>query len=115
MFDRFASFEPRSSAHQKTCQGARVFLAALALSLCIPSAQGQGAKRAETEAELKSVREEIARIREQVGRDEVERDRLARELRTAEISVAEARKELDQLRKERQQRSARRAELAAER
>jgi septal ring factor EnvC (AmiA/AmiB activator) len=114
MSDRFDSFDPPRLVHRNAPRGGAVLLAALVFALCMPMADGQNAKRAQTEAELQSVREEIARIREQVSRDAVERDRLAQELRAAEISVSEARKELEQLRRERAERTGRRAELAAE-
>lgn len=71
-------------------------------------------KRAQTEAELKAVRSEIERIREQVNRDQVDTDRLSKELKTAEVSVGQARQELEKLRRERSERTAKRTALAAE-
>jgi len=68
-----------------------------------------------TEAELAAVQAEIERVRAQVSRDQVERDRLSRELRAAEMSVGAARASLERLRAERAAHSARRAQLAADR
>ncbi|MGH8286709.1 MAG: murein hydrolase activator EnvC family protein [Steroidobacteraceae bacterium] len=84
------------------------FAAAAALAL------GQSPDPKAAEAELAAVQAEIERIREQVGRDQIERDRLTRELRTAEVSVGAARAGLERLRQERAERTARRAELAEE-
>jgi septal ring factor EnvC (AmiA/AmiB activator) len=67
-----------------------------------------------TEAELQAVKSEIERITREVSAQQVERDRLTQELRSAEISVGKAREGLDDLRRERAQRAARRAALAAE-
>jgi septal ring factor EnvC (AmiA/AmiB activator) len=83
--------------------------------LCAALAAAQSEKRAETEAELKAVRSEIARIKEQVEKDQMESDRLAKELRTAEVSVSSAREQLDEIRRERAERNARRKALAEER
>jgi len=74
----------------------------------------QSEKREATEAELKAVQSEIAKIKEQVDQDQVETDRLARELREAEVSVGESRQQLERIRKERLERTTRRAELAQE-
>lgn len=84
------------------------FAAAAALAL------GQSPDPKAAEAELAAVQAEIERIREQVGRDQIEQDRLTRELRTAEVSVGAARAGLERLRQERAERTARRAELAEE-
>jgi len=66
------------------------------------------------ESELQSVKSEIDRITRQVSEEQVERDRLTKELRSAEISVGKARESLDSVRHERAERAARRAALAAE-
>lgn len=89
-------------------------LAALLTAVATPAAVGQKADRAETEAQLARIRAEIDRIRDQVGRDAAERDRLTRELRAAEKSVAAARAGLDDLRKERAERRARKTEIEAQ-
>jgi murein hydrolase activator len=88
--------------------GAAILLAALAL----PAAQPD---RKRTEANLRAVTERIERVQRQVQQDAVEKDRLNRDLREAERSVARAQGELSRLRTERAQRTAARRELVAER
>jgi len=87
------------------------------LAVALPAAaatEDQSGKRAMTEAQLKSVQAEIARIRAKVSRDQIETDKMMRELRSADLAVGTARESLDDLRRERAQRSDRRAELAAQ-
>ncbi len=67
------------------------------------------------EAELQAVKSEIERITRQVSAEQVERDRLTHELRTSELSVGKLRDALSEVRRERAERAARRAVLAAER
>jgi septal ring factor EnvC (AmiA/AmiB activator) len=67
-----------------------------------------------TEAELQAIKAEIERVAGQVSHDQLERDRLARELRTAEMSASGVREILDRVRRERTERAERRASLAAE-
>lgn len=93
----------------------------LALLLAVPGGGREGvaagqpqADARKTEAELQAVKSEIERITRQVGEDQVQRDRMARELRSAEVSVARAREGLDSLRRSRAERAARRAALAAD-
>jgi murein hydrolase activator len=71
-------------------------------------------KRTATEAQLKAVQAEIARIQAKASRDHVETDRLSGMLRSAELSVGEARQALEGLRSERADRARRRAQLAAQ-
>jgi len=66
------------------------------------------------EAELQAVKSEIERITRQVSAEQVERDRLTHELRTSELSVGKLRDSLGEVRRERAERAARRATLAAE-
>ena len=85
----------------------------------IASASSSGATRTESDAqkaesELQSVKSEIDRITRQVSGEQVERDRLTRELRSAEVSVGKARESLESVRHERAERAARRAAAAAE-
>ena len=68
-----------------------------------------------TEAELQAVKSEIERVSRQVSEEQVERDRLSRELRSAEVSVGKAREGLDGVRRGRAERASKRATLAAER
>lgn len=79
-----------------------------------PSSIRGAADAQKTEAELEAVKSEIERISRQVSNDEVERSRLTKELRTAEMSVSKAREGLDGVRHQRAETGARRAELAAE-
>jgi septal ring factor EnvC (AmiA/AmiB activator) len=71
------------------------------------------AKKAESE--LQNVKSEIERITKEVSGEQVERDRLTKELRSAEISVGKARGNLEAVRHERAERAARRATLTTER
>ena len=85
----------------------------------LASAAPVAATRTESDAQkaesaLQSVKSEIDRITRQVSGDQVERDRLTRELRSAEVSVGKARESLESVRHERAERAARRAALAAE-
>lgn len=89
-----------------------IVLVAALLAATIASAQSD--KRASTEAELKAVQSEIARIRKEVEDDQAQSDRLAKELKSAEVSVSEARQQLDLIRKERAGRAGRRTVLAVE-
>jgi septal ring factor EnvC (AmiA/AmiB activator) len=93
-------------------------LALLALyggpGLALPAAQ-PGADASKTEAQLQAVKSEIERVTRQVSEEQVERDRLSRELRTAEVSVGKAREGLDGVRRGRAERASKRAALAAER
>lgn len=70
--------------------------------------------RKKAEADLQAIKAQIERIAGQVNRDQLERDRLARELRAAEISVGSAREGLERVKSEHAQRTARRAALAQE-
>jgi septal ring factor EnvC (AmiA/AmiB activator) len=66
------------------------------------------------EEQLESIRSEIERITHEVSVEAVERDRLARELRSAETSLGQARDALNDVRRERAEDAARRAALAGE-
>jgi septal ring factor EnvC (AmiA/AmiB activator) len=92
-------------------------LALLVLSggtqLALPAAQSEADAR-KTEAELQAVKSEIERVTRQVSEEQVERDRLSRELRSAEVSVGRAREGLDSVRRGRAERASKRTSLAAE-
>jgi murein hydrolase activator len=92
----------------------RVLLPALLLALA-PAGAGAAQDRRRAEADLQTIRAQIDKVRQQVRQDAVQRDRLSRDLRSAEESVAQARGELSRLRRERAERDAARAELAAQR
>src|SRR5215472_3518844 len=66
------------------------------------------------EAELSAVKSEIERVTRQVSDAQVERDRLTRDLKSAELSVGHAREALSDLKHQRAQHAARRGQLAAE-
>ena len=78
-------------------------------------AKGGGQDQAKAEAELRQIQKEIERVRGQVSRDAAARDRLARDLRRAEQSASGVRGEMSRLRRERTERSRRRAALGRER
>ena len=94
-----------------------VGLAGVLLTLCAgeaaPAAQPEASAR-KTEAELQAVKAEIERVTKQVSDEQVERDRLTRELKSAEVSVGKAREDLDGVRRGRAERAAKRSSLASE-
>ena len=87
------------------------------LTLLAAAAAGAQTAReaARAESDLKAVKSEIAKIADQVKRDSVDRNKLTRNLRAAEVSVADARTELARLRRERAARADKRAALARDR
>jgi len=89
-----------------------IFCAITALSLVMPAFSGHAASAKRTEAELKALNQKIDRMTQQVSRDALERERHSQDLRAAEISLGQARGELNRLNREYTERSARRAELA---
>jgi murein hydrolase activator len=80
----------------------------------VPAATRTESDAKKAEVELQAVKSEIDRITRQVSAEQVERDRLTRELRSAEVSVGKSRETLEGVRHERAERAARRATLAAE-
>jgi septal ring factor EnvC (AmiA/AmiB activator) len=68
-----------------------------------------------TEAQLRSLREKIEKITQQVSRDALQRDRLSADLRGAELSVGQARGEMARIGREYSERSEHRGSLGAER
>ena len=104
---------PKKGAHYSRSQ-------AILLAIVLAATPVFGASRAESDArkaesELQAVKSEIDRITKEVSGEQVERDRLTRELRSAEISVGKARENLESVRHERAERAARRAALATDR
>lgn len=95
--------------------GAAVAALAQGAGASAGSGAARGTDRGRAEAELRQIQKEIERIRDQVSRDAAERDRLQRDLRRTEQSVAGVRGEMTRLRREREARNRRRAELARER
>jgi len=73
------------------------------------------ADQGQTQAQLRSLKERIERVSREVTQDAVERDRLARNLRSAELAVAATRADLDSLHAQEDAHGEQRATLAAER
>jgi len=86
--------------------------AAGAVAATGPSKPEADARKAE--AQLEAVKAEIERVSKQVSETQVERDRLSRDLKTAELSVGHAREALSEVRRQRAEHATRRAALAAE-
>jgi murein hydrolase activator len=78
------------------------------------AAAGRPEDARKAEEQLQAVKAEIERVTREVSAEQVERDRLTRELRGAELSVAHARDALAEVRHERAEDAARRASLATE-
>ncbi len=98
---------------------ARITLLAGLFALCgaAPGAVGPpkpDADAKKTEAQLEAVRAEIERITREVSESHVERDRLTKELKSSELSVGEARDAWLEVRRQRADGAARRAQLATE-
>ncbi len=111
-------FAPRV---RRICRSVAAAVAALALALLpalvplwAPVAPLQAATPKKTEAELRSLREKIERVTRQVSQDAVERDRLSASLRSAELSLGQARGELSRISRDYADRSGRRAALTQE-
>ena len=93
---------------------AAAWLAAFTVSTMMTPPQARPAERGRTEAELRAVAAQVDKVRQQVRRDAIEKDRLARDLAAAEGSVSQARGEIERLRRERGQREQARAALLTE-
>jgi septal ring factor EnvC (AmiA/AmiB activator) len=91
----------------------RTWLAALTLLLALPLQAASSSRQ--TERELQSIKERIDKVSGELSRDAVEKDRLARNLRAAELSVGEARQQLARVQAEQAERAAQREQLAAQR
>ena len=87
----------------------------VALALLAAAAAAGAATRGQTEADLKAVRARIEAMTRRISRDAVERDRLARNLKDAELALAAGRDELSRLQGEQAERRTRRAALQRER
>jgi murein hydrolase activator len=98
---------------RRTGSGWLLLVALLGAWPGLPATQSSADAR-KTEAELQAVKAEIERISRQVSTEQVERDRMAQDLRTAELAVGKAREGLDSVRKGRAERASRRAALAAD-
>jgi septal ring factor EnvC (AmiA/AmiB activator) len=85
-----------------------------ALDFAAPTPTGRTEDARKAEEQLQAVKAEIERVTREVSAEQVERDRLTRDLRGAELAVAHARDALADVRHERAEDAARRAALAAE-
>jgi murein hydrolase activator len=87
------------------------------MGMVLPAASTLAAssEKNKTEANLKAVQDRIERVRQQVQRDAVEKDRLSRDLNAAEKSVAQARGDLTKVQQQRAERNAARQQLEKER
>jgi len=79
-----------------------------------PPAAGRTDDARKAEEQLQAVKAEIERVTREVSAEQVERDRLTRDLRGAELAVAHARDALAEVRHERAEDAARRTALATE-
>jgi len=93
----------------------RMSYPAAVLSLLLPGVGRCPAAQPEADARrpngAPAVKSEIERVTRQVSEEQVERDKLSRELRSAEVSVGKAREGLDGVRRGRAERASRRAAL----
>jgi septal ring factor EnvC (AmiA/AmiB activator) len=93
----------RRPTARRIAAGAVLVLLALAVGLGSGSA-AQAAKQqtpAQKEAELRKLNERIEKVRKSVNADVARRDKLSVQLRDAELGVASARKDLDEIRAQR--------------
>src|SRR5579864_1290597 len=97
------------------CCFAALLLLELAPQAAVKKPHGAKPSTRQTEAELQAVKSQIERISRQVSAEQVERDHLSRELRSAELTVGQAREALDAIRKSRAEKANRRAALATDR
>ncbi|HUL46282.1 MAG TPA: peptidoglycan DD-metalloendopeptidase family protein [Steroidobacteraceae bacterium] len=103
----------KKAAHYSVTWLTAGLAAGLALAAA-PKPEKPEADAKKAEAELQAVKSEIERVTRQVSESQVERDRLTRDLKSAELSVGHAREALGDLRRQRAGHAARRAQLAAE-
>ena len=97
------------------CSAALLLLFGQPPRAAVKSAHGAKPSTRQTEAELQAVKSQIERISRQVGAEQLERDHLSKELRSAELSVGQAREALDGVRKNRAEKATRRVALATDR
>lgn len=93
----------------------RIPTSLLAPLLVLMAGTAWPASSAQTEAQLAKIRDQIDRVSRQVGQDAVQKDRAARELKAAELGVADARGQLAGVRASIASRAQQRAELARQR
>jgi septal ring factor EnvC (AmiA/AmiB activator) len=95
--------------------GVQWLQAAALVAAVLVGALAHAADERKTEADLDKVRADIAELQKSIRTETTERDALAARLRDAEVTVAGARKRLDQVRAQRRQSTQRRAALQAQR
>jgi septal ring factor EnvC (AmiA/AmiB activator) len=91
-----------------------LMLAAGGLAVAAGGPRPEEADAKKAEVELQAVKSEIERVTREVSASQVERDRLTRDLKSAELSVGHAREVLSELKRQRSEHTARRTALAAE-
>src|SRR5260221_3695789 len=87
----------------------------LLLASWLAGGRALAASSAETQAQLRGLQQRFDRVSQEVGRDAIERDRLAHNLRDAEVAVAATRHDLEGVLAQDSFNTSRRAALAAER
>lgn len=88
-----------------------VFAMGVSLGLSAPAEAAKSPTPAQKEAELRKLNDRIEKVRKSVNDDVQKRDKLSVQLREAELGVAEARKNLDEIRAQRLTAEARLREL----
>lgn len=118
MADQYTSRAGGFSGVPRGVRVAKGFAVGLMLVLAVaaggPGLAQSAAEAKKAEAELKAIKAEIERVSRQVRRDQVERNRLTKELRAAELSVSNMRESLEAVQKERAAHAEKRAALAQE-
>jgi len=111
----FGTPQPRRPRRPPLPWLAGAFLLAITRVGLLPGAPAHPeADARKAEEQLEAVKSEIERVTREVSAEQVERDRLTRELRSAELSVGKARERLSDVRRERAEGAARRTALASE-
>ncbi len=87
-------------------------LAQISLALLLPGGTALAASAQKTQAELKALNQKIDRMTQQVSQDALERERHSADLKAAEVSLGQARGELNRLNREYAERTVHRAALA---
>ncbi len=100
--------------HRRFCRFATLVLVAGPIVFA-PEGIAADPSPAKAEADLKAVKTQIDKVKAAMERDAGKRDKLTREIEESEKTVGAARDELEKLRRERAERTARRAGLAEER
>ncbi len=79
------------------------------------AAGAQSGQQTKAESELRQIRQQMERVREAMGRDAAQRDRLARQLQEAEVLAGTARNEVLRLQRERALKQEKKLQLTRER